>query len=183
MDGNAVEVLYAEHRQLEELFNRVSGPDEDRAAVLKEVMKALANHMAVEKQLLTPLLRDQLDDGDAIADRLGDSHDRVEHIMTLLERRKVNSPDVPDLVNDLVDITAAHIADANDSLFPALRNGLSADQLDELGRRIVSDERTMVTHSHPTLPDEGPLAGIASKAAEFIDGVRDRSVDLGKTDN
>jgi hypothetical protein len=95
---SAVEVLGAEHDQIQALFARVSSPDEDRPAVLKKLLQALANHMAMEKQVLIPVLRDQIKGGAALAERMTDEHDRVEHTLTLLERRKVNSADVPALV-------------------------------------------------------------------------------------
>lgn len=159
----------------------MSSPDEDRPAVLKELLQALANHMAMEKQVLIPILEDQIEGGSMLADRMTDEHDRVERCLTLLERRKVNSPDVPALVTDLLDITDAHISGGNSAVFPALRDALSAAELDELGAAMVSDERRRLTHSHPALPDTGPVAAVTRKVAEVVDNVRDRSADIGRT--
>jgi iron-sulfur cluster repair protein YtfE (RIC family) len=92
---SAVDVLSTEHDGLRVLFERVSSPDEDRPAVLKELLQTLANHMAMEKQVLVPVLKEKIVGGSQLAERMTDEHDRVEHTLTLLERRKVNSPDVP----------------------------------------------------------------------------------------
>jgi hypothetical protein len=51
---------------------------------------------------------------------------------------------------------------------------MTADQLVDLGKRMVSDERRMNTHAHPVMPDEGPIADLTNKVAEMIDGRRDR---------
>ena len=119
-------------------------------------MQSLANHLATEKQMLFPILKDCVQQGSVIADRLGGEHGRAEQVLTLLERRKVSSPDVPDLVTELLRITDEHVLYATVSLFPALRQGLTPAQLNDLGAQMVSDERRVLTHSHPALPDSGP---------------------------
>jgi Hemerythrin HHE cation binding domain len=179
--GDAVEVLEGEHDRLQELFARVSSPDEDRPAVLKELMQTLANHLDLEKQLLFPALKDVVDDGSVMADRLSVEHGRAEHILTLLERRKVNSPDVPELVTELLDITDDHVAFSAMWVFPALRQALTPAQLEDLGARMVSGDRRLLTHSHPLLPDSGPISAVTRKVAEVVDRVRDHSTDIGRT--
>ncbi|MHB1536000.1 MAG: hemerythrin domain-containing protein [Acidimicrobiales bacterium] len=181
MADNAIEVLEREHRDLQELFSRVSSPDEDRPEVLKHLMQAIADHQEMERQLLVPVLKERVEGGDPIAEQLGHEHGRVEHILTLLERRKVNSPDVPDLVTELLDISERHTANADGTVFPALRSSLSEDELDELGQVMASDERRRLTHPHPVLPDSGPVAAVTRKAAEMFDRVRDHSADIGRT--
>jgi hemerythrin-like domain-containing protein len=178
---SAIEVLSSEHDQLQSLFARVSSPDEDRPKVLKELLQTLTNHMAMEKQVLIPVLKARITGGDAAADQMTGEHDGVEEIVTLLERRKVNSPDVPALVTKLIDITEAHIREADSTVFPALSDALSAGELEELGAAMVSDERSLLTHAHPALPDSGPVAAVTRKVAELVDDMRDRSPDLGRT--
>jgi hypothetical protein len=46
---------------------------------------------------------------------------------------------------------------------------------------MVSDERSLLTHSHPALPDTGPVAAVTRKVAEVVDSLRDRSADIGRT--
>ena len=181
MGGNAIEVLAGEHDEIQDLFRRVSSPDEDRPAVLKDLMQYLSGHVAVEKQMLMPVLKERVPGGAELADTLSDEHDRVEKILTLLERRKVNSPDVVGLVNELLDLSDRHIDEADASVFPAMRASLSGPELDELGAAITSDERSQLTHPHPALPDSGPVAGVTRKLAQVVDGVRDRSSDVNRT--
>lgn len=181
MADNAIDVLTREHRHLQDLFSRVSSPDEDRPEVLKQLMQAIADHQEMERQMLVPVLKKRVEGGGPIAEHLGDEHGRVEHLLTLLERRKVNSPDVPDLVTELLDLNERHRAEADGTVFPALRSSLSGDELDELGQEMVSDERRRLTHPHPVLPDSGPVAAVTRKAAEMFDRVRDHSSDIGRT--
>jgi hemerythrin-like domain-containing protein len=177
----AIDVLTDEHEQLVQLFERVSSPDEDRRKVLADLMQHLATHVAGEKQLLIPVLHDAVAGSTNMCDDLKGMHDRVEHLLTLLARRKFNSPDVPDMVNELLDLTDNHIAQAKTTIFPALREALSAQELDQLGARLTSDERHMLTHAHPVVPDAGPVAEVMRKGAELVDKVRDRSTGLGRS--
>jgi hypothetical protein len=180
-DPDAIAVLEAEHRELRELFDRVSSPDEDRPAVLQQLLRKLAAHLAMEKQMVLPVLRDRVADGNTAADRMTEQHDQMEKILTLVERRKVNSPDVPGLVTDLLDSTDEHISAAETTIEPGLRSALSASELQELGSRMVSEERQDLSHAHPNLPNTGPIAGVTRKVAEVVDNLRDRSTDVNRT--
>ena len=181
MPTDAVEVLAADHAELQELFDRVSRPDEDRASVLKELVTRLSAHVTIERELITAVAKAQLsEDGQAIAESLTRYHDAVGGVLVLIERRKVNSPDMPDLVTQLLDLTRDHIADADATVLPALRSGFSSGELADLGRRMDSEEHGLLTHPHPHLPDSGPIARLSRKVVSALDRARDRSADLNR---
>jgi hypothetical protein len=56
-----------------------------------------------------------------------------------------------------------------------------ATGLVEVHAGMVSDERSLLTHSHQALPDTGPVAAVTRKVAEVVDNLRDRSADIGRT--
>jgi Hemerythrin HHE cation binding domain len=176
---NAIGVLAAEHAELQTLFRRVSSPEEDRPAVLKQLVMSLSAHVTMEKQLLVPAVK-RLEDSGA-ADRLSTYHDEVERILVLVDRRKANSPDLPDLVTQLLDLTEAHVAYAANTLAPALRAVLTGHELTDLGAAMQSDERQLLTHPHPHLPDRGPVAAATRWAASVVDRQRDRSTDVNRS--
>jgi hemerythrin-like domain-containing protein len=181
MDKSGADVLTEQHQALQELFHRVSQPDEDRRKVLKTIVQTLAAHVAMEKQVLVPALKEHVGDSEAMVSRLEEDHDQVGHLLTLLERRKANSPDVPDMVTELLDLTDRHVSEADRQIIPALRTSLDPVTLDELGANMESDERQLLTHPHPVLPDSGPLAGVSRKMAGVVDKLRDNSDDIGRS--
>jgi hemerythrin-like domain-containing protein len=181
VERDAIEVLEDEHDALQTLFARVSGVDEDRHEILKRLIQTLSVHVTLEKQFLVPVVKEHAADGTTLADHLSDYHDKTGRIMTLLDRRKVNSPDVPDLVTELLELTKGHISEANTVLFPALYEALSADDLTALGTTMLSDERQILTHPHPHLPDTGPVATVSRWAASLVDRGRDNSTDIGRS--
>jgi hypothetical protein len=178
MDRNALVVLSEDHSALQDLFARVGRPDEDRPAVLDQLLRSLSAHVATEKQLLVPVLAGHSDEGKALAEQLRDDHDAIEKLVILIERRKVNSPDVPDLVNQLLEITQRHTRQADARLLPFLGDQLSEADLANLGAAMRSDELQLTSHPHPHLPDTGPLAKVTRKAAALIDRGRDSTSDL-----
>jgi hypothetical protein len=180
MKQDAIGVLSEDHAALLALFARVSEPEEDRPAVLGQLLRSLSAHVAAEKQLIVPALVDHSDGGKALAAQLGDDHDAIEKLVILVERRKVNSPDVPDLVNDLLEIVRRHAREADERLLPFLRGRLDEADLADLGAAMRSDEEQLTSHPHPHLPDTGPVAKITRKAASLIDRGRDSTTDLGR---
>jgi Hemerythrin HHE cation binding domain len=178
MEHDAITVLSEDHAALQALFTRVSQPDEDRPAVLGQLLRSLSGHVAAEKQLVVPVLAHHSDDGKSLAHQLSHDHDAIEKLVVLIERRKVNSPDVPDFVNELLDITERHTRQADEQLFPFLRGHLSEAELADLGEAMRSDELQLTSHPHPHLPDTGPLAKVTRKAAALFDRGRDSSTDL-----
>jgi hypothetical protein len=145
--------------------------------ILKRLIQTLSVHVTIEKQFLVPVVKERAAEGKALAQDLSD--DKAGRIMTVLDRRKVNPPDVPDLVIELLELTDGHIVEANTTLFPALSEVLSADDLTELGTTMVSDELQILTHPHPHLPDTGPVATVSRWAASLVDRGRDSSTDIG----
>jgi hypothetical protein len=177
---NATEVLVAGHAELDDLFERVSGLNEDRALILKQLISKLSTHIAMEKQHVVPVLRDRVASDDGTAERLSDYHDAVARLVVLVERRKVNSPDMPELVTEILTLTRDHIADTDATVFPALRRACTPGQLDQLGQKMDSDEQNLLTHPHPHLPGSGPIAGLARKVVSAIDRKRDHTADLNR---
>lgn len=172
--ASVVDVLEAQHRRVADLFERVSAPDEDRPAVLHAILRELAAHVAAERATVRPVV-DHQHIGEDLADRLRQDYDRMEKLMVLIERRKFNSPDVPDLVTELKAVVEEHRARADAELIPGLRERLSPEEQAELGEKVAGEDAMVTSHPHPHLLSLGPLADVATKVAQKWDAARDRT--------
>lgn len=171
-----VEVLEAQHRRVVELFGQVSAPDADRPAVLHNLLKELAAHVAAERSAVAPVVKDRgIGDGD-LPGHLLDEYERMEKLMVLIERRKFNSPDIPDLVTELKDVTEEHVTRSERELFPGLAADLSRAEQEDLGRQVATEDSIVVTHPHPHLLSLGPIASKITALASRFDFLRDRTV-------
>lgn len=171
-----VEVLEGQHQRLVELFGQVSSPDADRPAVLHDLLAEMAAHVAAERATVAPVVKERGIGGD-LADRLGDDYERIEKLMVLIERRKFNSPDVPDLVTELKDVAEAHVERCRADLAPGLSE-LAVDEQLELGEKVANEDDMVVTHPHPHLLSLGPLASKLTGVASRFDSLRDRTVNV-----
>ena len=171
-----MDVLDAQHRRLAELFEDVSRPGEDRPAVLHNLLKELAAHVAAERAEVEPVVKRRSIGGDDLAGELLGDYSRIENLMVLIERRKFNSPDIPDLVTDLKDAVHEHITRSERALLPGLDTTLSVEERAELGEKVTAADTMVTTHPHPHLLSlRGISARITALLARF-DWARDKTV-------
>jgi hypothetical protein len=116
---SAVDVLAREHRDLQEHFRRVRDPDTNRPAVWLETVKLISAHVAVERSFVYPVVKRQRLGSAHLADLLQHDYRSMEHLVVLTERRKINSPDMPELVTKLLDVFEEHMARCERELIPA----------------------------------------------------------------
>lgn len=171
-----MDVLDGQHRRVAELFEQVSNPGEDRPAVLHNLLRELAAHVAAERSAVEPVVKDRSIGGDGLAGELIEDYDRIEGLMVLIERRKFNSPDVPGLVTELKDVTEAHIARSRDTLFPGLDSTLSEEERSELGEKVSNADKMVTTHPHPHLLSLGGLSAKLTSLLSRYDWLRDKTV-------
>jgi hypothetical protein len=55
-----------------------------------------------------------------------------------------------------------------------LRIAFSAEQLDDIGRKLADDKAKAPAHPHPAAPASGPGAEVAGPAAGMVDRARDK---------
>jgi hypothetical protein len=175
MADTAVDVLTREHRDLHERLDRVRDPNADRMAAWTEAVKRMATHVAVERTYLYPVVKRRRIGSATFAEELRRDYKQMEHLLVLSERRKINSPDMPVLVSQLLDVFAAHEQRCA-VLAPALQAQLSEPELEELGARMRGAENIILSHPHPHLLALGPVYQWTTRMASRWDRVRDRTV-------
>jgi hemerythrin-like domain-containing protein len=172
----ALDVLAREHRDLQEHFTQVRDPDANRAAVWLETVTLISAHVAVERSFVYPVVKRHRLGRAHLADLLRHDYRAMEHLVVLTERRKINSPDMPELITRLLDMFEDHLARCENELIPALRQTLDQHQLDELGTKMQAAESVIVSHPHPHLLALGPLYRMTTRIASRWDRTRDRLV-------
>jgi hypothetical protein len=67
-----------------------------------------------------------------------------------------------------------HIREEEGELMPALRDAVSQEELDRLGKLLARAKQTAPTRPHPGAPDEPPALALAGPVAAVYDRLRDR---------
>jgi hypothetical protein len=173
---SAIDVLSREHRDLQEHFGRIRDPDANRPAAWLETVKLMSAHVAVERSFVYPVVKRQRLGSADLADLLQHDYRSMEHLVVLTERRKINSPDMPEIVTKLLDVFEEHLARCQRELIPALSEALNHDQLNELGAKMGAAESVIVSHPHPHLLALGPTYRLTTRIASWWDRTRDRLV-------
>lgn len=171
-----MDVLEREHHDLRTLFDRVRDPDADRGAAWLEIVKQVASHVAVERTFIYPVVKRRMAGAGGLAADLSGDYKRMERLLVLTERRKINSPDMPDLVNELLHVFESHQDRCTNILIPTMREQLGQVELEDLGDKMRGAENVILSHPHPHLLALAPIYPLTTRLASLWDRVRDRTV-------
>ena len=169
-------VLDFEHEGVSRLFEQVSDPEVDRVEILFDITRRLAAHISVEQSVFLPVVRDRQIGGPGMAERLEEDYHEMQRLLVLIERRKMNSPDIPELVTELKDVFGNHTRRFSESISGGAADRLSAQELGELRERMENADGTILSHPHPHMLSLGPISRLTTRLAARFDGLRDQTV-------
>ncbi|AEV83270.1 hypothetical protein ACWT_2248 [Actinoplanes sp. SE50] len=131
-----VEIIKAQHQQVDALLSQAAEEDADQLGLLQEVARMLLPHSEAEESFVYPTIRDKAaETGEEVADGVEEHHQIEEMLKNLLD----GSPDDPGWDGTLAAITGElrhHVQEEEEELLPVLAERLSAEEREELGRRF-----------------------------------------------
>ena len=137
--GDIIAELTTDHREVEELFQRIESlpsGHEDRRKLVDEMTIELVRHSVAEEQYLYPAVRERVEGGDALADKELADHARVEQALKRLEGCDVDNPEFDRLLMMVMDEVTSHVEDEENNLFPKVKKLCDKKELDEIGTRL-----------------------------------------------
>ncbi len=126
-----IDLVLADHRQVEELFRQFESTRDP--SLVGRIVAMLTDHDQAEHAALYPLARVVLAD-EALLERSMIAHSAVTTAIDQL--RQLEGQPLLDAVEALQALVAAHVADEETALLPALVERATAAQLEGLGARI-----------------------------------------------
>ena len=135
----ALELLSADHRKVEDLFEQFEElkekDDASRVAIAQTICAELTVHAQVEEDLFYPWLRENLDETEMVAEA------EVEHTTAkqlIAEIQPVGEPDeaYDAKVKVLSEYIKHHVKEEEDEIFPEVAG--EKDELDELGQEMAA---------------------------------------------
>lgn len=139
MSGDLITVLGEDHRAVERVFDELQSRDggpAQRSALAQHVITELVRHAVAEERHLYPLVRRELPDGDARADREISEHAEAERVMGDLEAVEPDDDRFETLLAELIGQVRNHIEEEEHELFPRLLQAVPDDVLRELGGKV-----------------------------------------------
>ncbi|MEU7848987.1 hemerythrin domain-containing protein [Micromonospora parva] len=173
-EEDVVDLLLAQHAQIEQLFLLVIGGTGDtRRDAFDDLVKLLAAHETAEEEVVHPLARTLSGGGDdaMVDDRLDEERRAKETLQTLIEGG-VDADGFDTGIVLLREAVLRHARHEERYEFPQLRQHVPVDRLRSLATAVRAAEASAPTRPHPgTQSAKGNLA--AGPVLAVIDRVRD----------
>jgi hemerythrin superfamily protein len=174
--ADAIELLTADHRAVEQLFTQYGAATNDAkvANVLaEEIVRELSIHAVIEEQVLYPTIRRVLPDGDGIADHALQEHQEVKELLADVDGQDASDAEIRATLAKIEQSVSHHVDEEENQLFPALRDGCGQEDMQRMGRAMEFAKTIAPTHPHPNAPNRPPANIVAGLGAAVIDKVRD----------
>ncbi len=151
---NVLDLLTAQHLEVDTLFEKLEKGRGDKAAVFQELADKLAAHSTVEEKIFYPAAMMKKTD-----DLLHVSVEEHLQIKRTLADMLSLSPDSPEFEAklDVLKEDVSHHAheEEEDKLFPMLRKAMSEDELAALGNQVLEMfEQLLPQHPSRNVPNE-----------------------------
>lgn len=180
---DAISVLKADHRRVEELFKRfdAAGPRalKTKRSLVDRMITELSVHAAIEETLLYPAARSEVPETESEVLEALEEHHVVKWELSELEGMAPDDERFTAKVTVMMENVRHHVKEEESTLFPALRKHLSRIRLVELGEELEHGRGVAPTRPHPRGPDSPPqalavdaVAGALDKARELVRSAR-----------
>jgi hemerythrin-like domain-containing protein len=177
-EPDAIALLTTDHARVDAIFKQLESlPEGDtRAGLVGDVIQELSVHAAIEEQVLYPVMREELPDGETLIQEAIDEHQEVKETLAAIERADTPAERDPLLVQLIADVRH-HVDEEETELFPKLAASIKRSELQEMGAKLTAAKKLAPTHPHPHAPNTPPGNIVGGVAAAVIDKARDA---LGK---
>lgn len=156
---NAIEQLTRDHRDLEDIFDRLSVTDEDaaRAELVERLATLLTVHTMLEEQHFYPAARTS--QTDELIGSFYDDHEEVKRLTGQLLRLQVDDEAFSEHVDRLRAELEKHVLQEEQVLFPLASRALPPDLLESLADEMQAtrDAAAGLEPRDELFPEESPL--------------------------
>ena len=137
----AIELLKADHRKVEDLFEQYEsqkeGDDDARKATALAICQELTVHARMEEELFYPWLREQLDDEDMeLVEEAEVEHAGAKDLIAQIEESPGVDAKFDAKVKVLSEYIKHHVKEEEEEIFPEVSD--QAEELDTLGQEMTA---------------------------------------------
>jgi hemerythrin superfamily protein len=134
---DVVDLIMQDHREVERIFAELKNHPEKRPSLVPVLVTLLTAHSRAEEAEVYPAARDEAGEADDV------EHSQEEHLLAdqLLARLADTDPESPafdSVLTELVEGVTHHVEEEESKVLPGMRERLSAERRDELGRAFAA---------------------------------------------
>ncbi len=168
-----------DHRDVEEIFEKLEAgavAPAERQTLVEQAVTMLVMHAVAAEQVVYPVARRALADGDAVVDRLVALNAEAEKAMKELEKREPGDPEFDALLARVI-VTARLQAQVEErTLLPPLTIAVGRKETNAAGEAFAAAKKVAPTRPHPAAPDTppgnlvNPLTGLVDRLRDTVSG-------------
>ncbi len=171
---DVVEFLLAQHLEVRQLFAQLQqATGETRKEPFQRLVQLLAVHETAEEEVVYPVVRSSVPDGDAVADARTAEEDEAKKALSELETLDVTSAEFDQKLEAFRAMVIQHAENEEREVFPRLREAQDPDQLRTMAKAVQAAERLAPTHPHPHAPESAVGNIVVGPFVAIVDRVRD----------
>src|SRR5262245_33373477 len=166
---DAISLLKADHRNVEQLFKRFEKAGErayvEKRELVDRMIEELSMHAAIEEQLFYPVARATVPKTESITLESLEEHHVVKWLLAELQGMDPHAERFDAKVSVLMENVRHHVKEEEGTLFPMVRDELGRSALNALGDALESARKRAPTHPHPRAADTTPGNVVVGAAA------------------
>jgi hemerythrin superfamily protein len=175
---DAIQLVKKDHRAVEQLFKKFeraakAEKDAEMKRCVREIVKELSIHAAIEEQILYPALRRAQPKGEDDVLEALEEHHLVKLTLAELDKMSPKDERYEAKVTVLMENVRHHVEEEEHDLLPRLQKALDAKTRKELGDLIMKAKKAAPTRPHPGAPDTPPGNIFSGAVAALYDRSRD----------
>src|SRR5687768_1404306 len=136
MQGDVVDVIMQDHRELERLFDELMSAPEKRPNLVPVMITLLTAHSRAEEAEVYPAAREA--GGADDVEHSQKEHLEADQLAAQVAETDPTADEFPQVLQKLIDAVKHHVGEEESSVLPGMRERLDDNRLMELGRAFLS---------------------------------------------
>ncbi|MEP7212997.1 MAG: hemerythrin domain-containing protein [Acidobacteriota bacterium] len=143
---NAIELLTADHRIVDKLFQQVEATNEtDHPAIFEQIKANLDAHAHIEETIFYPSLQEAGDETmQELVSEAIQEHLQMKTVLGELAVLVTDPAKLDPLLLTLIEDVRHHVEEEESELFPMVEEQLDAASLDELGQQMEAEKKRFI---------------------------------------
>lgn len=141
---NAIELLKADHKVVEDLFKKVKANENaDHSRLFKQIKAELDAHAHIEEKIFYPKLKENGNDKlvDIVLEGI-EEHRQVKMFLRELDGLSDDSEKFDPKLKVLMEDVEHHVKEEESEMFPLVKKQLDDDMLDDIGAAMETEKKS-----------------------------------------
>lgn len=189
--ASVFDVLARDHEEVKRMLNELelgptaaTGANADQLALRKKMVQQLvieeSKHEAVEEMYFWPAVRSHVTDGTDLANQAQRQEQEGKEVLARLDKLGPEEDEFEGQLSEFITAGRAHIAFEETTVWPSLRDNLTAGEAEDLGRKLEEGKVNAPTRPHPKTPASPGVLKAAGPAVAAADRLRDAATGRDK---